>query len=224
MSSRVHSLLSPLSSHPLTLSPLTSPSVHPSKQSTGSPLRYTSVQKAIHSWIKYQNANNKRQYFYLSTDVDAMAYVESQLASTTDNEYEQSNNHVDITMPDETRQDDILKALLTVNGTGCPYFKFILKNPTKYKIRPQLIEEFFTAIYRLMWNMNEPLRKKIKVYIYHSKNMGRSSHAGADEGEEKEGEGQKDAAAAPYAGLGNIQHREQEAISVPREGNSSRLV
>ena len=43
--------------------------------STGAPLRYTSIKKAVHSWLKYQNAINKRKYFYMSTDTDALAFV-----------------------------------------------------------------------------------------------------------------------------------------------------
>ena len=30
--------------------------------STGAPLRYTSIKKAVHSWLKYQNAMNTRLF------------------------------------------------------------------------------------------------------------------------------------------------------------------
>ena len=146
-------------------------------QNTGSPLRYTSIQKAVHSWIKYQNAGNKRKYFYLSTDTDAMAFVESKLAAhNRDSEEAEDDDDgsvaLDITMPPEAQQDEILKHLMTVNGTGCPHLKMILANVDKYKLRKELVELFLTSIYRTMWNMNEPLRKRIKLYIYHAKAIG----------------------------------------------------
>jgi hypothetical protein len=74
--------------------------------------------------------------------------------------------------------DDVLKALVTSNGTGCPFLKLVLENPSDYNIRPQLLDEFLTHIYRTMWDTLEPLRKKIRLYVYHNINAGESFDGG----------------------------------------------
>ena len=141
--------------------------------STGAPLRYTSVKNAVEKWIKYENAINFRKYFYLNTDTDAVAFVENQI-SKSNHPNSNSDEPLDITLPPEIMQDAVLKALITPNGTGCPHLKAILTHPEKYNIRLQLVEEFITHVYRFMWDMNEPLRKKIKLYIYHAPYVGQT--------------------------------------------------
>jgi hypothetical protein len=135
--------------------------------STGTPLRYTSVKRAVHSWIKYQNSQNARKFFYISTDTDALAYVESTLSGRLNDD-----DGLDVTVPPEELQDDVLKGLITPNGTGCPHLKAILTAPEKYGIRSQLVEEFLTHIWRLMWDTNEPLRKRMKLYVHHAPHVG----------------------------------------------------
>ena len=54
------------------------------------------------------------------------------------------SGNIDITMPPEDIQDDVLKALVQSNGTGCPFLKLILTSPEEYTIRPQLLDEFLT--------------------------------------------------------------------------------
>ncbi len=135
--------------------------------STGQPLRYTSVKKAVHSWVKFYNAPNKRKVFYIHTDTDAMAFVEDGIETLGDGE-------LDITQPAPEMQDAVLERLLDESGRGigCPHLANMLREPATYDVRPELVRMFLTHIFRMLWDTTEPLRKLMRVYVYHSPSVG----------------------------------------------------
>ena len=116
---------------------------------TGSPLRYTSVKRAVHDWVRFYNAPSKRKAFYIHTDTDAMAFVEQGVkdivdegadggSGASDNEAGDPYN-IDITMPPPHLQDKVLERLLQPQGNGCPHLKQIMMRPAAYGIREELV-------------------------------------------------------------------------------------
>lgn len=131
-------------------------------EEVGDPLRYVAVKRAVHAWIKYYDSPAKRGNFYIHTDTDAMAFVESR-SGVTD---------LDVTLPPTDKQDAVLEALLEPQGIGCPHLRAIMENPDMYNVREDLVKMFVTHIFRTLWDPTEPLRKRMRVYIYHAPEIG----------------------------------------------------
>jgi hypothetical protein len=157
---------------------------------TGAPLRYTSVKKAVHDWVRFYDAPSKRKAFYIHTDTDAMAFVEQgvkeEMGGAGDSDSsggsvstDDDPSNVDVTMPAPHLQDTVLERLLQPQGNGCPHLKQIMLRPAAYEIREELVQMFLTHVYRMMWDTTEPLRTRMKVYVYHAPDMGGLPHEAA---------------------------------------------
>ena len=123
---------------------------------TGSPLRYTSVKRAVHDWVRFYNAPSKRKAFYIHTDTDAMAFVEQGVkdivdegadggSGASDNEAADPYN-IDITMPRPICRTRCSSGCIG-RSSRCPRLKQIMVRPAAYGIREELVQMFLTHVY-----------------------------------------------------------------------------
>lgn len=72
---------------------------------------------------------------------------------------------MNIQTPRLTLLPDLFKVILKPENNGDLHLKMMMKYPTQFSIRKQIIDMFLTSFYKLLWNKQHPLSSKLNLDI-----------------------------------------------------------
>ncbi|CAG9327741.1 unnamed protein product [Blepharisma stoltei] len=102
------------------------------------------VDRYLEDWLSLMDS----EHFYMCTDDYSISHIEREL----------SVEGLDIMNPRKTLIDDLLDVISDPNNIGDSHIKLMLEYPELYSIRPNVIQLFIKAFYKILWDEANILR------------------------------------------------------------------
>lgn len=126
-------------------------SVYEDLISSGKKLTQKQVDIFLAEYLKLMRPNS----FYMCTDDISVSHLEKELQI----------EGLNIKNPRKDQVKDLIDLLLKPENVGDLHIKMLLKHPDQFSIRKELVEMFLRSFYKIFWNKENDLYKKLELEI-----------------------------------------------------------